>query len=351
MNSRLQRIVLLFGLLASAAGSYVGPATAAESGVIAVYHHVDSGTPPSTSISPEDFRGHLEYLRDNNYQVLALDDMITRLQNQDPLPDRAVAITFDDGYISIYEKAFPMLQEFDMPFTVFLSTDPINQEQRNYMTWEQIRELSDAGVIIANHMVFHPYMLERQELETDAQWLARQREELLTAEAQILEQTGQSHRYLAYPYGEFNAEIKTMLAEEGFIGFAQNSGAVGFYSDFLAIPRYPLASIYANLDTARTKFASLAFNVELLEPDSPVTTTRSPGALLRFNAGDYNLDQIGCFADGQPLTLEWEDKASGLLRLNAEQEYSGRRWRYICTAPLPGSGRYFWYSLQWIKLD
>lgn len=348
-TSRLIRITCC--LLVLAASVQAPLSMAAESGVIVLYHHVDTSTPPSTSISPEDFRKHLEYLRDNDYQVMALDAMIEHLQSQTPLPERAVAITFDDGYSSIYETAFPMLQQFNMPFTLFLSTDPINQRQDNYMTWDQVRELSDAGAVIANHMVYHPYMLEREGPETDAQWLARQREELLEAEATIEAETGQNHRFLAYPYGEFNAELESLLAEEGFIGFAQNSGAAGFQSDFLALPRYPLASIYANLDTARTKFASLAFNVELLEPLTPVTSTRAPGALLQFNQGEYNLDQIGCFADGKPLVLDWEDKSAGLLRLTAAEEYGGRRWRYICTAPLAGSGRYFWYSLQWIKPD
>ena len=348
-TSRLVQITCC--LLSLAASAWASFSLAAESGVIVLYHHVDTSTPPSTSISPEDFRRHLEYLRDNDYQVMALDTMIDHLQSQTPLPERAVAITFDDGYASIYETAFPMLQQFDMPFTLFLSTDPINQRQNNYMTWDQVRELSDAGAVIANHMVYHPYMLEHEGQETDDQWLARQRAELLTAEATITAETGQNHRFLAYPYGEFNAELKTMLAEEGFVGFAQNSGAAGFQSNFLALPRYPLASIYANLDTARTKFASLAFNVELLDPLTPVTNTRSPGALLKFNQGEYDLEQIGCFADGEPLTLDWKDKSAGLLRLSAEKEYSGRRWRYICTAPLPNSGRYFWYSLQWIKPD
>ena len=348
-TSRLVQIMCC--LLCLAASAWAPFSFAAESGVIVLYHHVETSTPPSTSISPRDFRRHLEYLRDNDYHVIALDIMIDHLRNQTPLPDRAVAITFDDGYASIYENAFPILQQFDMPFALFLSTDPIDQRQNNYMTWNEVRELSDAGAVIANHMVYHPYMLEHEDQETEVQWLARQREELLTAEATITAETGQNHRFLAYPYGEFNAELKMMLAEEGFVGFAQNSGAVGFQSDFLALPRYPLASIYADLETARTKFASLAFNVELLDPLSPVTITRAPGALMKFTQGEYNLDQIGCFADGEALTLNWEDKSRGLLRLSANKEYSGRRWRYICTAPSSNSGRYFWYSLQWIKPD
>ncbi len=338
--------------LVTATALLVAPVNeAAEHGVITLYHHVANDTPPSTTISPADFRAHLEYLRDNEFTVIPLTEMIEKLQRQEPLPDKAVAITFDDGYISIYDTAFPMLQEFGFPFTLFLSTGPIDANQPNYMNWDQIRDMSDAGVIIANHMVEHPYMLDRQPGESERAWLERRREELLTAEAAIERETGQSHRYLAYPYGEYNLAIKEMLDEEGFVGLAQNSGAAGYHSDFLAVPRYPLASIYANLDTASTKLESLAFNVRQVSPDTPVTNSRSPSATLQFSPGQYNYSQIGCFANSEPLTMNWLDRDAGLLELNPQREFDGRRWRYICTAPLPGSGRYFWYSVQWINPD
>ncbi len=328
-----------------------GRSMAAEHGVILLYHHVATDTPPSTSISPTDFRAQLEYLRDNDFSVIGLDTLIEALRNGKPVPDRAVAITFDDGYASIYSEAFPMLQSFGYPFTLFLSTDPINRSQANYMTWAQVRELSDAGVVIANHLIEHPYMLTRQEGETDQQWLQRQRVEILTAEETIANQTGQSHRYLAYPYGEFDPAIKSLLGELNFVGLAQNSGAVGYNSDFLALPRYPLASIYADLDSARTKLDTKAFNVSLLSPASPVTTVRNPPVTLQFDPGDYKLDQIGCFANSEPIPMTWLDKENGLVELRPDQEYPGRRWRYICTAPDPQSRRYYWYSVQWIKLD
>ena len=328
-----------------------GRSMAAEHGVILLYHHVATDTPPSTSISPTDFRAQLEYLRDNDFSVIGLDTLIEALRNGKPVPDRAVAITFDDGYASIYSEAFPMLQSFGYPFTLFLSTDPINRSQANYMTWAQVRELSDAGVVIANHLIEHPYMLTRQEGETDQQWLQRQRVEILTAEETIANQTGQSHRYLAYPYGEFDPAIKSLLGELNFVGLAQNSGAVGYNSDFLALPRYPLASIYADLDSARTKLDTKAFNVSLLSPVSPVTTVRNPPVTLQFDPGDYKLDQIGCFANSEPIPMTSLDKENGLVELRPDQEYPGRRWRYICTAPDPQSRRYYWYSVQWIKLD
>ena len=320
----------------------------AEHGVIIAYHHVATDTPPSTSISPDDFRGHMEYLRDNGFTVLPLDRMIESLKQGQQIPDKSIAITFDDGYSSIYETAFPMLQSFGFPFTLFVSTQPIDDNQANYMTWDQIKEMSDAGVVIANHMVNHPYMLERAGGEDDQQWKDRLRAELLHAEDRIQSNTGQSHKYLAYPYGEFDTAIKGMLAELDFVGIAQNSGAVGFHSDFLALPRYPLASIYANLETAKTKLDTLAFHVSELTPESPVTNNRSPSVTLKFEQGNYNREQIACFANSEAIPMNWIDPEQGVVSLEPTRSYSGRRWRYLCTAPAIGERRFYWYSVQWI---
>ncbi|MFT4816452.1 MAG: biofilm PGA synthesis lipoprotein PgaB [Pseudohongiellaceae bacterium] len=327
------------------------PSIAAHSAVILLYHHVAEDTPPSTSISPANFDAHLRYLRDNDFNVIALDRMIDSLRSGQSLPEKSVVITFDDGYKSIFDEAFPLLQTYGYPFTLFLSTGPIDDGLNNYMTWDQVRQMSAADVIIANHMVDHPYMLEARNNESDIQRLARLRGDLLEAEQRIEAETGQSHRYLAYPYGEYDPALKSLLAELNFVGLAQNSGAVGPKSDFLALPRFPLASIYANLDTASTKFSTLPFSVTQVRPDSPVTSNRSPSAVLKFENGNYDLSQIGCFANSKPIPMTWIDKEQGLLELIPKESYSGRRWRYICTAADPDSNRYYWHSVQWINLD
>jgi biofilm PGA synthesis lipoprotein PgaB len=327
------------------------PSVAAQSAVILLYHHVAEDTPPSTSISPANFDAHLAYLRDNDFNVIALDRMIDSLRSGQSLPEKSVVITFDDGYSSIFDEAFPMLQTYGYPFTLFLSTEPIDDGLSNYMTWDQVRQMSAADVIIANHMVDHPYMLEMGEDESHSQWLARLSENLMKAEQRIEAQTGQSHRYLAYPYGEYNPAIKSLLEELDFVGLAQNSGAVGPGSDFLALPRFPLASIYANLETASTKFSTLPFSVTQMQPGSPVTSTRNPSAILKFESGNYNLSQLDCFANSKRIPMTWIDKEQGVLELIPEQSYSGRRWRYICTAADPNSNRYYWHSVQWINLD
>jgi biofilm PGA synthesis lipoprotein PgaB len=337
---------LLFCLASLA---FVAQLAVADSAAIVLYHHVAKDTPASTSLTPDQFRSHLEFIRDTGIEVLALDELLSTIESKQPLPDKAIAITFDDGYLSIFTEAFPMLTEFGFPFTVFISTGPIDRAQKNYMNWDQIRILSEAGVIIANHMVEHPYMLDRAPTQDSASWLSSQREELLLAQDRISTETGQDHKLFAYPYGEYNQEIKEMLKSLGFAGFAQNSGAINDHSDMTALPRFPLASIYANIDTARTKFLSKAFNASLLAPLSPVTDSATPSTTVQFFPGDYSLSQIGCFYNGEAMELNWIDRENGVLQLRSKTDAQGRRWRYICTAPDPNSNRFYWYSIQFIN--
>lgn len=324
-------------------------ARAADGGAVLLYHHVAEDTPASTSTSPADFGSHLRHLADNGFSVMRLEAMVEALRAGRALPDRAVAITFDDGYASIYETAFPMLRGFGFPFTLFLSTAPVERGQSGYLSWAQVREMAAAGMTVANHTREHPYLLSRRDGESRERWLARRREDLLAAEAVIERETGQSHRLFAYPYGEYDPALKSLLEELDFTGFAQNSGAVGPGSDFLALPRFPLAGAYASLDTARVKFETLPFPVRVLEPVSPVTAERSPAAVLRFDPGDYDPERIACFAGGEPMAMEWLDRAAGVLRLRPGREMGGRRWHYTCTAPQRGSDRFFWHSVQWIR--
>ena len=91
------------------------------------YHHVDANTPRSTSVSPEEFREHMDYLKSANFQVIDLKQAIDDIQAGVALPENAVAITFDDAYRNIYDNGFATLKEHDFPFTVFINTAPVEQ--------------------------------------------------------------------------------------------------------------------------------------------------------------------------------------------------------------------------------
>ena len=158
--------------------------------VVLIYHHVDTDTPASTSLSPELFAEHLDYLVDHGYRALPLDALVDSLRVGGAIPDRTVAFTFDDGYRSVYTEAFPRLRELGWPFTVFVCPDALDQGRGPVMTWEQLREMAASGGTVANHGMFHNPLQRRAEGETDQARRARTKSELLEAQGRIEEANG-----------------------------------------------------------------------------------------------------------------------------------------------------------------
>ena len=123
--------ILLFVLLI---GSF--PVSASNQVVILQYHHVDYGTPAATSITPELFDQHIQYLQQHDYVVVSLEDAITALRTGKSLPDRAVAITVDDGYRSVYTEIYPRLKHLHWPFTVFVNPAAHDKANSHYLGWD-----------------------------------------------------------------------------------------------------------------------------------------------------------------------------------------------------------------------
>ena len=158
--------------------------------VILQYHHVSESTPKITSITPKQFEVHLQYLKDNNFKVLPLSELINSIKNKQALPDKAVAITFDDAYIDLQTYAKPLLDKFNFPYSIFVNPAVITRNDNkesshylssHYLSWQQLKTMADDGVIIANHGYEHDSLVRVDEALTKVQWLAKQGELLLKA--------------------------------------------------------------------------------------------------------------------------------------------------------------------------
>ncbi|MBT8440272.1 MAG: polysaccharide deacetylase family protein, partial [Gammaproteobacteria bacterium] len=117
------------------------PLQAANHCVILQYHHFSDETPAVTSVRLKQFDNHLEYLKTHNFNVLPLRYVVNALRNKNELPDRCVSLTVDDAYLSVYQNAFPRLQEYGWPLTVFVNTEGVDKGISAYMNWDQLREL------------------------------------------------------------------------------------------------------------------------------------------------------------------------------------------------------------------
>ena len=316
---------------------------------ILLYHHVSSSTPASTSISPETFKSHMEYL-DTHHTVVSLQDVVSAIQHNKTLPEKAVAITFDDGYANILHNAHPILADLGFPYTVFINPDEIGVGPKQ-LTWEQVIAMHNDGVVFANHTLDHLHMLNGEQALGEPAWLEKVWENVESAEKKIEAKLNISLKYLAYPFGEYNTALANKLKAEGYVGFGQHSGAVGPSSDMQALPRFPAAGPYANLATLKTKLNSFAMPVTHSSLENPRMTTRSlPSPIsLTIDSDDVRLTQVNCFFGGDPVKTDIE---GNVLTFSLSETLPVGRSRVNCTAPSNAqSGRYYWYSTPFFVAD
>ncbi len=321
-----------------------------KSAVIIQYHHVDTNSPSVTSVTPEQFSEQMQYLADKHFNVIPLSQLIKALQLKQALPEKTIAITFDDGYKSILNNAHPILKKHGFPYAMFIAIKPIEMKYRNMMDWQQINKIASEGAEIMNHSYGHDHLIRRLPAETHEQWLSRIKNNIEKTEAVIKQHTGQNHKVLAYPYGEYNTAITNMLKAEGYSALGQQSGAVGKYSDLQALARFPIAGVYTSLKSLKAKFRSLAMPVLKQVPMNPELTANQtkPTLTLTLDMSDINAGQVMCFITGQGAQKpSWMN--SNTFEVQTAKTMPAGRFRYNCTAPSKTKSGYYWFSHAWVK--
>ncbi len=324
--------------------------------VVLQYHHFGIDTPASTSISPSLFDQHIAYLAENNFHVLDLEEALLSIQQGKPLPSKSVAVTIDDGYRSVYSEVFPRFKKRGWPFTVFVTTESVDEKHSIVMTWDQMREMQKKGVSFSPHSHTHPYMIKRLPEESLSDWKIRMMNDIGINRKRLEEELGSTSKLFAYPYGEYDLETKRLISEMGLIGVGQQSGVIWKYSDFSALPRFPMSGIYAEMNGFKTKVNALPMPVKKVTPESPVIENHwdAPVLQIEFLPADYsmNLNSLSCFVSGQGrVEVEWTDKSKTAFSIKAPKKIPLGRSKYNCTARHNSQNRFFWFSRQWIHVD
>ena len=126
---------------------------AAGSKILVLNYHQVGNTFNPLAITPSDFSTQMAYLINNGYIPITPDELESGLNGEIELPEKPVLITFDDGYDDNYLNAFPILKGYGIRATIFVV--PAFVGKKNYLTWEQIKEMSDNGISIQSHNLNH----------------------------------------------------------------------------------------------------------------------------------------------------------------------------------------------------
>jgi peptidoglycan/xylan/chitin deacetylase (PgdA/CDA1 family) len=183
---------------------------------ILMYHYISVPPPDADkiriglSVPPANFEAHLRYLKENGYHTISLHQLLLSLTRGEPLPDKPIILTFDDGYRDNYENAFPLLQKYGFTGTFFLITNFIDEGRPAYVTWDQVKELAQAGNEIGAHTRDHPDLRGK-----DIDYLVWQ---ILGSKEAIQNGAGLTPRFFSYPSGKYDDNVIAVLASAHYWG-------------------------------------------------------------------------------------------------------------------------------------
>ena len=199
------------------------------------YHSVRESADNEVTITPELLRTQLQYIRDEGYVTLTLSELKAYILNNSPIPAKSILITFDDGYMDNYDKAFPILKDLNMVATIFCITS--NLDGSYYLSKEAITEMSNYGIDIESHTVNHPKLNEMTYNEQLA--------ELIESKKTLESITGKKIESIAYPFGDFNDDSIKAAKDAGYtLGFTTKKGLSDRDDNPLKLDRIYVSSNY-----------------------------------------------------------------------------------------------------------
>ena len=209
------------------------------------------------SVSVANFAAQLDWLKRNDYHVIALSQLIGFLEGRRPVPKRSVVITIDDGYESVHRLALPQLRKHGFAATLFVYTDFIGAPDA--LSWAQLHELVASGLVdVQAHSKTHRNLIEREAGDSEEHY-----KQMLDAEVRVPREALERKltvqvRQFAFPYGDANQTLLDALARHRYqLGLTVNPGGNAFFAQPLMLRRtmvygdHDLAAFKLKLQTAR----------------------------------------------------------------------------------------------------
>ncbi|GAA3156592.1 hypothetical protein GCM10010466_54320 [Planomonospora alba] len=186
---------------------------------ILMYHAVSERPTEETrplAVSPARFAEQLELLREHGFTPMTLSDLVAGVNRAGPLPERPVAITFDDGYDDFHTEALPLLTRYGYPATVFVTTGWIRDAGAEAagrrlgptLSWSQIAEAVSCGIEIGGHSHSHPQLDQLPD--------GPLRDELRRNKELLEDRIGRPVTTMAYPYGYSSARVRRQVRQAGY---------------------------------------------------------------------------------------------------------------------------------------
>ncbi|AJA46253.1 polysaccharide deacetylase family protein [Clostridium pasteurianum DSM 525 = ATCC 6013] len=202
---------------------------------ILMYHSVSNDIAPAglsgLRVTKDNFDAQMKYLKDNGYYTLTMDEVSNFITKNKPIPEKSVALTFDDGYKDNYTNVYPVLKQYGFKATVFVIAGNIDKNA-DYLTTVQLKEMQNNGIDIESGTY--------ENLRLGNLTAAEQLESLQNSK-QVLESIlNKKVNYVSYPFGSYNTNTLNAVNKAGYLLGLSRDGRWSYKTDGI----YKLSRVY-----------------------------------------------------------------------------------------------------------
>lgn len=209
---------------------------------ILLYHRFGPSVVDSMTITTVVFESQLEYLRENNYTVIPLRQLVNYyLKKGPPPPKKSAVIVVDDGHKTVYTDMLPLVKKYGIPVTLFLYPSAISNASYA-MTWDQLREIKKTGLFdIQGHTYWHPNFKHEQKKLNPADYEKFVEMQLKKSKKRLEKELDINVDMLAWPFGIYDDFLIAKAAEAGYkAAFTIDRHHANNFDNVMKIPRYLL---------------------------------------------------------------------------------------------------------------
>ncbi len=301
-----------------------------------MYHRFNENKYPSTNIRMNIFDQQMKMIKNKEYEFY--DPKLFEKEFNEIKIQKKILITIDDAFQSFYKEAWPYLKKNNIPFILFVSTEPVGKN--GYMTWEQILEIENSGIgSIGHHSHTHKYLIDMKNEDFI--------NDIETASKIFKKRLGYVPSIFSYPFGEYSKFMKNYISDKFSLAFGQHSGVIDLNKDKYELPRFPINEKYGELKRFKSiiDYAPLEYHSILPEEKKINQQTNPPKLTVKFFKEQKNLKNITCFSnDGGEWKKPNVNFKNNLMIVKFNEKFIPRRGRINCS--LNDGGKWRWFGTQ-----
>ena len=310
-----------------------------DEGVLSImYHRFDEFKYPSTNISMDVFKEHVDLILDANLTFYHPKDFVNDFDV--PKKEKKILLTIDDAFQSFYDNAWPYLKKNQIPFVLFVSTEPVGNN--GYMNWEQIKEIehSEFGVI-GHHSHSHDYLIDKsEEIFLD---------DIKSSNRIFKEKLGYVPTLFSYPFGEYSEFMRDYISRNFKIAFGQHSGIIDVNKNRFELPRFPINEKYGEIKRFKSIINYYPLEYKKLEPEEKKLSKENnpPKFKVKFFDEQKNIENVNCYSNEGNKWMKSNIKlVEKELTIEFREPFLPRRGRINCS--VNDDGKWRWFGTQFI---